>query len=198
VWVRYEGRLEGEKGERRSKLRVGTKEGEEGREVVHVEYLGWRDHGMSTTIPLPTTNFQFQLSFQLSSFSPPAGVPEDPSHLVSFISRMNLLNSSLSPSPSPILIHCSAGVGRTGTYLSISSLLPLLKLYASNSSLPSPSTTTREDDHHPIGESYPHKGDYVGMTVDRIRDQRTTMVQTKDQLGFVYQALRTSWEEGTY
>jgi len=45
VWVRYEGRIEGERGERRSRLRVGNEEGGEGREVIHVEYLGWRDHG---------------------------------------------------------------------------------------------------------------------------------------------------------
>ncbi|GAA5843311.1 hypothetical protein JCM5353_005271 [Sporobolomyces roseus] len=173
VWVRYEGRIEGERGERRSRLRVGNEEGEEGREVIHVEYLGWRDHG----------------------------VPEDPSHLVSFINRMNALNLSLSSSsssssPSPILLHCSAGVGRTGTYLTISSLLPLLKLYVSNPSL-TPSPTTKEE-RHPIGEGYPHRGDFVGMTVDKVRDQRTTMVQTKDQLGFVYQALQTAWEEKLY
>lgn len=36
------------------------------------------------------------------------------------------------------------------------------------------------------------------MTVDKVRDQRTTMVQTKDQLGFVYQALQTAWEEQLY
>ncbi|GAA5869620.1 hypothetical protein JCM16303_000526 [Sporobolomyces ruberrimus] len=48
IWVRYEGRdTEGGEveGERRSWLRLGKEGDEKGRRVLHVEYLGWRDHG---------------------------------------------------------------------------------------------------------------------------------------------------------
>ncbi|GAA5898547.1 protein tyrosine phosphatase family protein [Sporobolomyces salmoneus] len=184
IWVRYEGRAEGESvregngdGERRSWLRVGREGDEEGRRVMHVEYLGWRDHG----------------------------VPESPEHLLSFINRMNQLNTFLSPSNDsvlpPILLHCSAGVGRTGTYLTISSLLPLLSLLRTQPTLSSslPTTTGRKEPHplkEDYGETIQGELDLVGMTVDRIRDQRTTMVQTKEQLRFVYEALRTAWTQG--
>ncbi|GAA6019436.1 hypothetical protein JCM11491_004827 [Sporobolomyces phaffii] len=195
IWVRYEGRAPGahDDGERRSWLRVGKEGDDVGRKVLHVEYLGWRDHG----------------------------VPASPAHLVSFIDRINSLNASLSaaaasspdaPSqpptlPAPILLHCSAGVGRTGTYLAISSLLPLVSLARSDPTFATKMTSlgsSEEEEVHPLGEEYPFAAptrgedgvaeiDFVGWTVDRVRDQRTTMVQTREQLAFVYDALRTAY-----
>ncbi|GAA5938411.1 tyrosine-protein phosphatase [Sporobolomyces koalae] len=184
VWVRFEGRDETNKieGERKSWLRVGKDGDETGRRVLHVEYLGWRDHG----------------------------VPASPSHLLSFIQRMNQLNAKLSsestttePStdPAPILLHCSAGVGRTGTYLAISSLLPLLDHLESTPSSPVPPRDVVDRIQETNPTSYPFEQtiqgavDHVGLTVDGIRDQRTTMVQTKEQLAFVYEALRVAWTE---
>ncbi|GAA5925440.1 hypothetical protein JCM3775_001411 [Rhodotorula graminis] len=177
VWVRLEGKEERD-GARTSELRVGREGDDQGRRVVHVEYLGWRDHG----------------------------VPDSPAHLVRFIHRIHALNASLSsPGPAaPILAHCSAGVGRTGTLLALSSLLPLLSHLARArpplSSLPLPS----EDDAHPLG-AYPAQRilgggpgavDYVGLTVDGLRDQRTTMCQTAEQVQWVWEAARVAWDEG--
>ncbi|GAA5899449.1 hypothetical protein JCM8208_001649 [Rhodotorula glutinis] len=177
VWVRLEGKEERD-GARTSELRVGREGEDEGRRVVHVEYLGWRDHG----------------------------VPDSPAHLVRFIHRLHALNASLSsPGPAaPILAHCSAGVGRTGTLLALSSLLPLLshlaRAHPPLSSLPLP----REDDAHPLG-AYPARRilgggpaavDYVGLTVDGLRDQRTTMCQTAEQVQWVWEAARVAWDEG--
>lgn len=145
------------------------------------------------------------------------GVPSSPSHLLSFINRMNKLNASLSSNgeddrPAPILLHCSAGVGRTGTYLSISSLLPLLSLLRAGPELESTLSASTDgalqQPAHSLKEEYPVDStiqtdsrqvccDFVGLTVDRIRDQRTTMVQTKDQLEFVYNALQTAWTESS-
>ncbi|GAA5884602.1 hypothetical protein JCM6882_005317 [Rhodosporidiobolus microsporus] len=177
VWVRLEGKEEKD-GARTSELTVGKEGKAEGKKVIHLEYLGWRDHG----------------------------VPDSPTHLVRFIHRVHQLNASLAPSPSspesPILVHCSAGVGRTGTLIAISSLLPLLTHLRSSSSssaaLPVPPPPTA----HPLG-AYPTTTllpngvpDYVGATIDGLRDQRTTMAQTQDQVLFVYQALIAAWETG--
>ncbi|BGP23343.1 hypothetical protein Rt10032_c02g0913 [Rhodotorula toruloides] len=187
VWVRLEGKEEKD-GARESALRVGKEGDGEGRKVVHLEYLGWRDHG----------------------------VPEDASHLVRFILRVHALNAFLSqPSsrtPSPILLHCSAGVGRTGTFIAISSLLPLLSYLARQPSLCS-LPTPPSDPSHPLGAYPAHRTlltptshfrereqhiDYVGATIDGLRDQRTTMCQTNEQVAWVWQALREAWQEKLY
>ncbi|GAA5836119.1 hypothetical protein JCM9279_002201 [Rhodotorula babjevae] len=177
VWVRLEGKEERD-GARTSALRVGREGDAEGRRVVHVEYLGWRDHG----------------------------VPDSPAHLIRFIHRLHALNASLSPSrpAAPILAHCSAGVGRTGTLLALSSLLPLLShLARARSPLPS-LPLPKEDAAHPLG-AYPAQRilgggpgavDYVGLTVDGLRDQRTSMCQTAEQVQWVWEAARVAWEEG--
>ncbi|TNY22800.1 protein-tyrosine phosphatase-like protein [Rhodotorula diobovata] len=191
VWVRLERKEESE-GARTSELRVGREGDELGRRVVHVEYLGWRDHG----------------------------VPDSAAHLIRFIHRLHALNASLSPSssssssssssPAPILAHCSAGVGRTGTLLALSSLLPLLSYLLRSPSPTSPTSlpplpTPPDNPTHPLG-SYPahrilslsasHAVDYVGATVDGLRDQRTTMCQTAEQVRWVWDAARVAWEEG--
>ncbi|GAA6002232.1 hypothetical protein JCM10207_003138 [Rhodosporidiobolus poonsookiae] len=176
VWVRLDSKAEKD-GARTSELRVGKEGDEEGRRIVHLEYLGWRDHG----------------------------VPDSPTHLVRFIQRMHALNAITSPSSSdepPILIHCSAGVGRTGTTIAISSLLPFLSHLRSNPSLLDALPTPPPPTGHPLG-AYPTTGllpggvpDYVGATVDALRDQRTTMAQTQDQTLFIYQALIAAWETG--
>jgi len=51
VWVRLDSKEERD-GARTSKLRVGREGDAEGRRVVHVEYLGWRDHGAPASLSL--------------------------------------------------------------------------------------------------------------------------------------------------
>uniref|UniRef100_A0A8W8M345 protein-tyrosine-phosphatase n=1 Tax=Magallana gigas TaxID=29159 RepID=A0A8W8M345_MAGGI len=51
---------------------------------------------------------------------PDKSVPEDVTSLISF---RNLVRSGLTSSDGPIVVHCSAGIGRTGTFIAIDYLL---------------------------------------------------------------------------
>ncbi|SCV74156.1 BQ2448_6588 [Microbotryum intermedium] len=179
VWVRLDSKVKRQDGSRESELRVGRRgqRQAEGHRVRHLEYRGWSDHGS----------------------------PEDSEHLIKFIrSTFEINDSSTSTNGddedvAPIMVHCSAGVGRTGTYITLASLLPFLEnsFQASPSASNSTSSSSRQ---HPLGSAYPIppsvKGldrDYVGETIDHLRDQRCTMVQTVAQVKFCYNALAKEW-----
>ncbi|KAH9826910.1 Y phosphatase-domain-containing protein [Teratosphaeria destructans] len=74
------------------------------------------------------------------------------------------------PNPTPRIIHCSAGVGRSGTFIALDYLLSLLH--------------AGDLDHIPADR------DPVAETVDRLRQQRMMMVQGEGQFYFVYEVLR--------
>jgi len=79
------------------------------------------------------------------------------------------LAHSLRSGSSPLFIHCSAGVGRTGTFITLDHLffhvLALLR-----------SSPPKDPKYDPVFE-----------TVDQLRQQRVAMVQTLDQYCFIYQ-----------
>ncbi|XP_071851220.1 uncharacterized protein [Apostichopus japonicus] len=82
------------------KFRV-TKEGEEEgtyRSINQFHYLAWPDHG----------------------------VPEYPYTLLAFVKRIRQMTPP-KPEKGNIIVHCSAGVGRTGTYITIDAMLDRLK-----------------------------------------------------------------------
>nr|VZI20846.1 unnamed protein product [Spirometra erinaceieuropaei] len=90
---------------------------------------------------------------------PDHGVPNHPAPLLMFLRRVN---SECAPETGPIIVHCSAGVGRTGAYIVLDILLQQMR---------------RE---HAIN---------VPAAVARLRSQRNFMVQTEDQYAFIYEAL---------
>lgn len=57
---------------------------------------------------------------------PDFGVPDHPNPIISFIRRVNIFNKS-GDGRGPDIIHCSAGVGRTGTYITIQSMLQMIE-----------------------------------------------------------------------
>ncbi|XP_046406148.1 tyrosine-protein phosphatase 69D [Ischnura elegans] len=85
--------------------------------------------------------------------------PEHPSGILKFIKRMN---EAYSLEKGPILVHCSAGVGRTGTLVALDSLLQQL------------------EDEGQVS---------IFNTVCDLRHQRNFLVQSLKQYIFVYRAL---------
>ncbi|KAM9212076.1 receptor-type tyrosine-protein phosphatase C [Dugong dugon] len=110
---------------------TNKKEKATGREVTHIQFTSWPDHG----------------------------VPEDPHLLLKLRRRVNAFSNFFS---GPIVVHCSAGVGRTGTYIGIDAMLEGLE--AENTV------------------------DIYGYVV-KLRRQRCLMVQVEAQYILIHQAL---------
>ncbi|XP_007894267.1 receptor-type tyrosine-protein phosphatase epsilon isoform X1 [Callorhinchus milii] len=90
---------------------------------------------------------------------PDFGVPFAPVGMLKFLKKVKTVNPSFS---GPIVVHCSAGVGRTGTFIVIDAMIDMMQ----------------EE----------QKVDVFGF-VSRIRKQRSHLVQTDMQYSFIYQAL---------
>ncbi|XP_053768990.1 receptor-type tyrosine-protein phosphatase C isoform X2 [Desmodus rotundus] len=110
---------------------TNKKEKTAGREVTHIQFTSWPDHG----------------------------VPEDPHLLLKLRRRVNAFSNFFS---GPIVVHCSAGVGRTGTYIGIDAMLE--------------------------GLEAENKVDVYGYVV-KLRRQRCLMVQVEAQYILIHQAL---------
>uniref|UniRef100_A0A8C2Z424 Receptor-type tyrosine-protein phosphatase F n=1 Tax=Cyclopterus lumpus TaxID=8103 RepID=A0A8C2Z424_CYCLU len=90
---------------------------------------------------------------------PDHGVPEYPTPTLAFLRRVKACNP---PDAGPMVVHCSAGVGRTGCFIVIEATLERMK-------------------HEKSADIYGH--------VTCMRAQRNYMVQTEDQYIFIHEAL---------
>ncbi|XP_072430631.1 protein tyrosine phosphatase receptor type Fa isoform X17 [Chiloscyllium punctatum] len=90
---------------------------------------------------------------------PDHGVPEYPTPILAFLRRVKACNP---PDAGPMVVHCSAGVGRTGCFIVIDAMLERIK-------------------HEKTVDIYGH--------VTCMRAQRNYMVQTEDQYIFIHEAL---------
>uniref|UniRef100_A0A668A997 Receptor-type tyrosine-protein phosphatase F n=1 Tax=Myripristis murdjan TaxID=586833 RepID=A0A668A997_9TELE len=90
---------------------------------------------------------------------PDHGVPEYPTPILAFLRRVKACNP---PDAGPMVVHCSAGVGRTGCLIVIEAMLERMK-------------------HEKTVDIYGH--------VTCMRAQRNYMVQTEDQYIFIHEAL---------
>jgi tyrosine-protein phosphatase non-receptor type 11 len=99
---------------------------------------------------------------------PDHGVPDDPNDVLGFLLRvkqhMKLLPESV-PRLGPMIVHCSAGIGRTGTFIVIDMLLENIALYGLNCDID------------------------IQKTIQNVRLQRSGMIQTVAQYQFVYDAI---------
>ncbi|KAI9839064.1 MAG: hypothetical protein M1838_004407 [Thelocarpon superellum] len=122
--------------------------GEESKIVWHLLFTGWPDFG----------------------------VPEG-SDREALLELIKLSNEKNVERTNPRVVHCSAGVGRSGTFIALDHLLAELEQGVFDE-LP-----FHSDD------------DAVFDTVNSLREQRMTMVQGDGQLHFIYQMLRLKWVE---
>ncbi|XP_057698770.1 receptor-type tyrosine-protein phosphatase delta-like isoform X17 [Corythoichthys intestinalis] len=96
--------------------------------------------------------------FQFTAW-PDHGVPEHPTPFLAFLRRVKACNPA---DAGPMIVHCSAGVGRTGCFIVIDAMVERIK-------------------HEKTVDIYGH--------VTLMRSQRNYMVQTEDQYIFIYDAL---------
>ncbi|XP_015201057.1 receptor-type tyrosine-protein phosphatase delta isoform X31 [Lepisosteus oculatus] len=104
--------------------------------------------------------------FQFTAW-PDHGVPEHPTPFLAFLRRVKACNP---PDAGPMVVHCSAGVGRTGCFIVIDAMLERIK-------------------HEKTVDIYGH--------VTLMRSQRNYMVQTEDQYIFIHDALLEAVTCGT-
>ncbi|KAM6182838.1 tyrosine-protein phosphatase non-receptor type 3 isoform 1-T1 [Erethizon dorsatum] len=96
---------------------------------------------------------------------PDHGVPDDSSDFLEFVSSVR----SLRADAEPVLVHCSAGIGRTGVLVTMETAMCLIE---------------RNLPVCPLD------------IVRKMRDQRAMMVQTSSQYKFVCEAILRVFEEG--
>jgi protein-tyrosine phosphatase len=123
---------------------------------------------------------------------PDHGIPEDRVGLLNFIRLVDHTNKDLhglgatADAEPPVMIHCSAGIGRTGAFIAIYSLL------RANGLLLSPPIPLRPQPlpQSPLGP-LPElvSWDEVAQEIDSLREQRPGMVERPEQALLVYGAL---------
>lgn len=114
----------------------------------------------SETNPIPSTIYQFHYTGW-----PDHGVPKDPSPVLHILHEVNAKQQSI-PMAGPIIVHCSAGIGRTGTFIVIDNLVKMIKEQGLDCEID------------------------ISKSIQNVRAQRSGMVQTEAQYEFIYKAIQ--------
>lgn len=137
---------------------------------------------------------------------PDHGVPaeEDHASLLSFVRLVDRVNKEATQGSSsddldpPSMVNCSAGIGRTGTFIALSSLLRAFGLL-SYSAIPSSSckgTVAISAPYSPLGPLPDEfQNDPVVKEIDSLREQRPNMVERIGQAGLIYSILELAFSE---
>ncbi|KAG8438509.1 hypothetical protein GDO86_004901 [Hymenochirus boettgeri] len=107
--------------------------------VMHFNFTAWPDHSIPT-----------------------ASAAESILHFV------QVVRQKASKTKGPITVHCSAGVGRTGTFISLDRLMQQIR------------------DHEFV--------DILGL-LSEMRSYRMSMVQTEEQFIFIHQCVQLMWKK---
>ncbi|XP_067094434.1 tyrosine-protein phosphatase non-receptor type 6 isoform X1 [Osmerus mordax] len=106
------------------------------RTIWHYQYLSWPDHG----------------------------VPDEPGCVLSFLSEVNSKQDEF-PGAGPMIIHCSAGIGRTGTFVVVDMIIKTIDTKGLDCDID------------------------IQKSIQMVREQRSGMVQTEAQYKFIYHAV---------
>ncbi|XP_051546505.1 receptor-type tyrosine-protein phosphatase O-like isoform X2 [Myxocyprinus asiaticus] len=112
---------------------------DETQDVLHFNYTSWPDHGV------PTVNA-----------------------IESILQFVQIVRQQVNRTKGPIIVHCSAGVGRTGTFIALDRLMQHIQ------------------EHEYV--------DILGM-VSEMRSHRLSMVQTEEQYVFIHQCVLLMWKK---
>ncbi|XP_019753160.1 receptor-type tyrosine-protein phosphatase O isoform X1 [Hippocampus comes] len=112
---------------------------DETRDILHLNYTSWPDHGV------PTVNA-----------------------IESILQFVHIVRQQAKRTKDPIVVHCSAGVGRTGTFMALDRLMQHIR-------------------EHEFA-------DILGM-VSEMRSHRLSMVQTEEQYVFIHQCVLLMWQK---
>uniref|UniRef100_A0A8C6M182 Protein tyrosine phosphatase receptor type O n=1 Tax=Nothobranchius furzeri TaxID=105023 RepID=A0A8C6M182_NOTFU len=112
---------------------------DETQDVLHLNYTSWPDHGV------PTVNA-----------------------IESILQFVHIVRQQANRSKQPIVVHCSAGVGRTGTFMALDCLMQHIR------------------EHEFV--------DILSM-VSEMRSHRLSMVQTEEQYVFIHQCVLLMWQK---
>jgi protein-tyrosine phosphatase len=149
---------------------------------------------------------------QYSSW-PDFGAPAHPAHLLGLIEQCDAVvrqvngGSASPPDPPnsrPVLVHCSAGCGRTGTFCTVDTVIDMLKRQRQARNLrPAPSmeidpssSPSQPQENPPSNDSSPDGNwtlrddmDLIEKTVEDFRLQRLSMVQSLRQFVLCYESV---------
>lgn len=92
---------------------------------------------------------------------------------------------SLNSNGNPIIVHCSAGVGRSGTFIALDHLIHDTLDFHIN------------EDTQSLEPQTDYNKDLIEQIVSQLRAQRMKMVQTSDQFRFIYHAARYLYKVGS-
>ena len=145
------------------------------REITQLQYSSWPDFGIPTH-PKYVLGLIEQCDAVVRSYPPHKGV------------KASMPQSS---GQRPIVVHCSAGCGRTGTFCTVDSVIDMLKrqrLFAErkNNQIKSDLITDINGDDDWIRRD---DIDLVAKTVEEFRSQRLSMVQTLKQYVLCYETV---------
>lgn len=147
------------------------------KEIHHLLFSGWADFSIPEGENKHAMLQLINLSLRLNSAPTPPPTSSFPSHGDHAI-PLPQNNPDSAPQPpaslNPRIVHCSAGVGRSGTFIALDYLLSQLE--------------------HGLLDSVADDQDCIAEVVDKLRQQRMMMVQGEEQFIFLYEVLRDAWQ----
>ena len=117
---------------------------------------------------------------------PDFGVPTDPSHLLNLVrvsktEEQKYVQAIARNKDMPVLVHCSAGCGRTGTFCTVDSVVATLEKRLE--------ARWPNQGSEPLWIDEDREDDLVAKTVEDFRLQRLSMVQTLRQFVLCYETV---------